>query len=126
MRLDSTVVETDIHYPNDSSLLEDKVRVIARLLIAGEELAPIPIAIIIASSRCGSAVAYNTKCCKGIYVSVISTEALVIIMLPNERMQAAKPPRGGYWEVFLKSLGLVFACRRCAMLCGRPYTMQAA
>jgi IS5 family transposase len=32
LRLDSTVVETTIHYPSDSSLLEDAVRVLSRLV----------------------------------------------------------------------------------------------
>lgn len=41
MRLDTTVVETNIHYPTDSSLLEDGVRVLTRAMkktsaIAGE------------------------------------------------------------------------------------------
>lgn len=42
IRLDSTAVETDIHYPTDSSLLVDGVRVITRLLIAGKECTPTP------------------------------------------------------------------------------------
>jgi IS5 family transposase len=42
IRLDSTAVETDIHYPTDSSLLVDGVRVITRLLIAGKECTPAP------------------------------------------------------------------------------------
>src|SRR5207244_2324472 len=32
MRVDTTVVETDIHYPTDSSLLGDGVRVLTRIL----------------------------------------------------------------------------------------------
>jgi hypothetical protein len=41
MRVDTTVVETNIHYPTDSSLLGDGVRVLKRLMkkvteIAGE------------------------------------------------------------------------------------------
>lgn len=32
MRLDTTVVETNIHYPTDSSLLEDSMRVVTRLM----------------------------------------------------------------------------------------------
>jgi len=42
IRLDSTAVETDIHYPTDSSLLVDGVRVVTRLLIAGKECTPTP------------------------------------------------------------------------------------
>jgi transposase, IS5 family len=42
IRLDSTAVETDIHYPTDSSLLMDGVRIITRLLIAGKECSPTP------------------------------------------------------------------------------------
>ena len=42
IRLDSTAVETDIHYPTDSSLLVDGVRVITRLLIAGKSCSPTP------------------------------------------------------------------------------------
>ena len=32
LRVDSTVVETNVHYPTDSRLLSDGVRVISRLL----------------------------------------------------------------------------------------------
>jgi transposase, IS5 family len=42
IRLDSTAVETDIHYPTDSSLLVDGVRVITRLLIAGKACSRTP------------------------------------------------------------------------------------
>jgi len=42
VRIDSTAVECDIHYPTDSSLLEDGVRVITRLLIEGKRLFPVP------------------------------------------------------------------------------------
>lgn len=42
VRMDSTAVETDIHYPTDSSLLVDGVRVITRLLMAGKECTPTP------------------------------------------------------------------------------------
>lgn len=42
VRLDSTVVETHIHHPTDSSLLEDGIRVITRLLQAGKALNPTP------------------------------------------------------------------------------------
>jgi len=38
LRSDGTVVETNIHYPTDSSLLEDSVRVLGRMLSAGREL----------------------------------------------------------------------------------------
>src|ERR671930_226333 len=40
LRLDSTVVETDIHHPSDSTLLADGVRVLSRLVRrAGDLLA---------------------------------------------------------------------------------------
>jgi transposase, IS5 family len=42
IRLDSTAVETNIHYPTDSSLLQDGVRIITRLLIEGKRLYPTP------------------------------------------------------------------------------------
>jgi IS5 family transposase len=42
VRLDSTVVETHIHHPTDSSLLLDGIRVISRLLQAGKTLNPTP------------------------------------------------------------------------------------
>jgi transposase, IS5 family len=42
VRLDSTVVETHIHHPTDSSLLLDGIRVITRLLQAGKTLNPTP------------------------------------------------------------------------------------
>lgn len=38
LRTDGTVVETNIHYPSDSSLLADGVRVLGRMLRAGREL----------------------------------------------------------------------------------------
>jgi IS5 family transposase len=41
-RMDSTVVETDIHPPTDSTLLEDGIRVITRLLAEGQEFSPRP------------------------------------------------------------------------------------
>ena len=41
-RIDSTVVETDIHLPTDSTLLQDGIRVITRLLAAGQEFSPRP------------------------------------------------------------------------------------
>jgi IS5 family transposase len=41
-RMDSTVVETDIHPPTDSTLLEDGLRVITRLLAEGREFSPRP------------------------------------------------------------------------------------
>lgn len=40
VRVDTTVTETTIHYPTDSSLLWDSWRVLARLLRAGRALAP--------------------------------------------------------------------------------------
>jgi IS5 family transposase len=40
VRVDTTVVETTIHYPTDSSLLWDSWRVLARLLREGRELIP--------------------------------------------------------------------------------------
>jgi len=40
VRVDSTVVETDIHHPTDSTLLADGVRIITRWLTEGKELAP--------------------------------------------------------------------------------------
>jgi len=42
VRVDSTVVETDIHHPTDSTLLADGVRIITRWLTEGKELAPPP------------------------------------------------------------------------------------
>ena len=42
VRLDSTAVESDIHYPTDSGLLQDGIRVITRLLIEGRRLRPVP------------------------------------------------------------------------------------
>ena len=41
-RIDSTVVETDIHLPTDSTLLQDGIRVITRLLAEGQEFSPRP------------------------------------------------------------------------------------
>ncbi len=41
-RIDSTVVETDIHLPTDSTLLQDGIRVITRLLADGQEFSPRP------------------------------------------------------------------------------------
>jgi IS5 family transposase len=40
LRVDTTVVETDIHYPTDSTLLWDSVRVITRLIARFDELLP--------------------------------------------------------------------------------------
>jgi len=40
LRLDTTAVETNIHYPSDSSLLRDTYRVIARLLRQAREIDP--------------------------------------------------------------------------------------
>jgi transposase, IS5 family len=42
IRIDSTAVECDIHYPTDSALLQDGIRVITRLLIEGKRLFPTP------------------------------------------------------------------------------------
>jgi transposase, IS5 family len=42
IRIDSTAVETDVHRPTDSSLLQDAVRVITRCLVQGKELSPRP------------------------------------------------------------------------------------
>lgn len=42
IRLDSTVVESDIHSPSDSTLLWDGVRIITRWLIEGKEFSPQP------------------------------------------------------------------------------------
>ncbi len=42
IRIDSTVVETDIHHPTDSTLLWDGIRVITRWLAEGKELSPEP------------------------------------------------------------------------------------
>jgi IS5 family transposase len=38
LRTDGTVTETNIHYPTESRLLEDSVRVVGRMLSAGREL----------------------------------------------------------------------------------------
>jgi IS5 family transposase len=43
IRLDSTVVESDIHSPSDSTLLWDGVRVITRWLIEGKRFSPKPL-----------------------------------------------------------------------------------
>jgi IS5 family transposase len=42
VRIDATAVETDIHYPTDSTLLADGVRIITRWLAEGKELSPTP------------------------------------------------------------------------------------
>jgi IS5 family transposase len=42
IRVDSTATETNVHYPQDSRLIQDSIRVITRLLIAGKELEPVP------------------------------------------------------------------------------------
>lgn len=42
IRIDSTAVESDVHYPTDSSLLQDVIRVITRCLAEGKELSPAP------------------------------------------------------------------------------------
>lgn len=41
-RTDATAVDTDIHYPTDSTLLQDGIRVITRTLARGKMLDPIP------------------------------------------------------------------------------------
>ena len=43
IRVDSTVVETDIHHPTDSTLLLDGIRVITRWLACGKDLRPQPV-----------------------------------------------------------------------------------
>lgn len=40
LRMDTTAVETDIHWPSDSHLLYDTYRVLARLIISVRDLAP--------------------------------------------------------------------------------------
>jgi transposase, IS5 family len=42
VRLDSTGVESNIHYPTDATLLQDAIRVITRLLTQGYQLVPKP------------------------------------------------------------------------------------
>jgi transposase, IS5 family len=42
VRLDSTGVESNVHYPTDSTLLQDGIRVITRLLMDGYRLSPRP------------------------------------------------------------------------------------
>ena len=42
IRVDSTATETNVHYPQDSRLIEDCIVVIIRLLAAGKELNPVP------------------------------------------------------------------------------------
>jgi IS5 family transposase len=42
VRVDSTATETNIHYPQDSTLIEDCIMVITRLLAQGRELDPVP------------------------------------------------------------------------------------
>ncbi len=42
VRVDSTATQTNVHYPQDSRLLEDCIVVITRLLAAGKELNPVP------------------------------------------------------------------------------------
>jgi IS5 family transposase len=42
IRMDSTGVESNIHYPTDSTLLQDGIRVITRLLNDGYQLSPKP------------------------------------------------------------------------------------
>ena len=40
IRTDTTVVESNIHYPTDASLLWDTWRVASRLLVRAREIAP--------------------------------------------------------------------------------------
>jgi IS5 family transposase len=42
IRLDATTVDTNIHHPTDSTLLQDGIRVITRLLQEGKSLDPVP------------------------------------------------------------------------------------
>ena len=42
VRIDATVVETDIHHPTDSTLLGDGIRIITRWLGEGKRLSPTP------------------------------------------------------------------------------------
>jgi len=42
VRIDATVIETDIHHPTDSTLLGDGIRVITRWLAEGKALSPSP------------------------------------------------------------------------------------
>lgn len=42
VRLDSTTVESNIHYPTDSRLLQDGIRIITRLMVEGKRLRPKP------------------------------------------------------------------------------------
>ncbi|MGA7874816.1 MAG: ISNCY family transposase [Desulfoferrobacter sp.] len=42
VRMDSTGVESNIHYPADSTLLQDAIRVITRWLANGKDLCPVP------------------------------------------------------------------------------------
>jgi IS5 family transposase len=42
VRIDSTGVESNIHYPTDATLLQDGIRVITRLLMDGYQLVPKP------------------------------------------------------------------------------------
>ena len=42
IRIDSTGIESNIHYPTDSSLLVDSVRVMTRLLKMGRDLGNVP------------------------------------------------------------------------------------
>ena len=42
VRTDATAVDTNIHYPTDSTLLQDGIRVITRILTGAKELKPCP------------------------------------------------------------------------------------
>lgn len=50
-RMDSTVVETNIHLPSDSTLLGDGIRIITRWLAEGQELSPRPEYIFVDHNR---------------------------------------------------------------------------
>lgn len=60
VRLDTTVYETNVHYPTDSSLLWDSYRVLARLIARAREVAP----ELVGSSRLSTA--RIKKLCLGI------------------------------------------------------------
>ncbi len=45
LRFDTTAVETNIHYPTDSSLLWDTYRALARLIAQAREIDPAPVGV---------------------------------------------------------------------------------
>jgi IS5 family transposase len=57
MRVDTTVVETDIHYPTDSTLLGDGVRVLTRAMKKIGQLPPVRRAPSCATARGARAIA---------------------------------------------------------------------